>query len=190
LNRGRRARVWTGVAGLRSAFLIAIVAGLAAGTAPVAADSIVYRCFPNLCRVAPDGSDRAQLTRDASSGGPVYAWLSATRDGSRLGVPFGNRAHVLDGTGRHVAGPLPHSGGAVLETQISPDGAQVATIETITETLAPYPGGIPTPHRVLGRHRDLLGGHRAARARRQLRAERRGPGGKTSVSKTLTVSVR
>ena len=52
---------------------------------------------------------------------------------------------MLDGRGRRLAGPLPHSGGAVLVAQISPDGGQLATIETITETLAPFPGGIPTP---------------------------------------------
>ena len=46
-----------------------------------------------------------------------------------------------------MAGPLPHSGGAVLVTQISPDGGQIATIETITETLAPS-GRAPTPHQV------------------------------------------
>jgi hypothetical protein len=126
------------------AVLVATVAALALGAAPAAADSILYRCFPNLCRVAPDGSGRTQLTRDATDGGPVYAWLSATRDGSRLGVSFGNRAYVLDGSGPHVAGPLPSSGGPILVTQISPDGGQIATIETITETLAPYPGGIPT----------------------------------------------
>jgi len=141
-NRPGRARVSTGVRS--AAVLVATVAALA-GAAPAAADSIVYRCFPDLCRVAPDGSGRTQLTHDAADGGPVYAWLSASRDGSRLGVSFGNRAHVLDGRGRRVAGPLPHSGGAVLVTQISSDGGQLATIETITETLAPFPGGIPTP---------------------------------------------
>ena len=52
---------------------------------------------------------------------------------------------MLDGAGRRVAGRLAHSGGAVLVTQISPDGGQVATIEMITETLAPYPGGHPDP---------------------------------------------
>jgi WD40 repeat protein len=123
--------------------LIATVAALV-GAAPAAADSIVYRCFPDLCRVAPDGSGRTQLTHDATDGGPVYAWLSATRDGSRLGVSYGNRAHVLDGTGRRLAGPLPSSGGAVLQTHISPDGGQLATIETITETLPPS----PVPHQV------------------------------------------
>ena len=51
---------------------------------------------------------------------------------------------MLDGKGRRVSGPLPHSGGPVLVTHISPDGGQIATIETITETLAPFPGGIPT----------------------------------------------
>ena len=30
-------------------------------------------------------------------------------------------------------------------THISPDGGQLATIETITETLTPFPGGPPTP---------------------------------------------
>jgi dipeptidyl aminopeptidase/acylaminoacyl peptidase len=136
------------VARSRSAVLIATAAALAVAAAPAAADSILYRCFPNLCRVAPDGSGRTQLTRDAADGGPVYAWLSATTDGSRLGVSYGNRAYVLDGRGRRVAGPFEHSGGAVLVTQIRPDGGQVATIESITETLAPYPGGPPTPHQV------------------------------------------
>jgi WD40-like Beta Propeller Repeat len=133
------------VARLRSAVLIAVVAGLAAGAAPAAADSILYRCFPNVCRVAPDGSNRTQLTRDGVEPGPVYAWLSASRDGSRLGVSFGNRPHVLDATGRHLAGPVPNTGSPSLVAQISPDGAQIATIETIVETVLPYPGGPPTP---------------------------------------------
>jgi dipeptidyl aminopeptidase/acylaminoacyl peptidase len=124
--------------------LISAVAGLAVSAAPARADSILYRCYPNLCRVAPDGSGKTQLTRDGVEPGPVYAWLSASRDGSRLGVSFGNRVHVLDATGRHLAGPLPHSGGPTLVTQISPDGAQIASIETIIETLPPYPGGYPT----------------------------------------------
>ena len=118
---------------------------LAASAAPAAADSILYRCYPNLCRVAPDGSNQTQLTRDGATPGPVYAWLSSSRDGSRLGVSFGNRAHVLDATGRHLAGPLPNGGGAILVTHMSPDGEQIATIETIIETLPPYPGGFPTP---------------------------------------------
>lgn len=141
-NRAGRARVCTGVR--CAAALVAAVVALGLGAAPAAADSILYRCFPELCRVAPDGSGRTQLTRDASAGGPVYAWLSATRDGSRLGVSYGNRAHVLDGNGRRVAGPLPHGGGPIVATHISPDGGQIATIETITETLAPFPGGVPT----------------------------------------------
>jgi hypothetical protein len=129
----------------------AVVAGVVlavVAAVPARADSLVYRCFPNVCRVAADGSGQAPLTRDGTSGGPVYAWLSATRDGSRLGVSYGNRAYVLDGAGRRLAGPHPHSGGAVLVTQISPDGVQVATIETITETLSPFPGGPPTPRQV------------------------------------------
>jgi hypothetical protein len=123
------------------AVLIAIVSAVTAGVGagPAAADSIVFRCFPNLCRVAPDGSGRAQITHDAAAGGPVYGWLSATADGSALGVSYGNRSYVLDGSGRRLAGPLPHSGGAVLVTQIRPDGGQVATIESILEA-QPYPG--------------------------------------------------
>jgi hypothetical protein len=123
------------------AALIAIVSAVTAavGAAPTGADSIVFRCFPNLCRVAPDGSGRAQITHDAAAGGPVYGWLSATADGSRLGVSYGNRSYVLDGSGRRLAGPLPHSGGPVLVTQIRPDGGQVATIESIGE-IQPYPG--------------------------------------------------
>jgi hypothetical protein len=136
------------VARLGSAALIAVVTALGLGAAPARADSILYRCFPNLCRVAPDGAGRTQLTHDGVERGPVYAWLSAATDGSRLGVSYGNRAYVADGTGRRLTGPLKHSGGAVLVTHISPDGRQIATIETITETLPPYPGGPPTPHQV------------------------------------------
>jgi hypothetical protein len=123
------------------AVLIAIVSAVTAavGAGPAGADSILFRCFPHLCRVAPDGSARAQITHDAAPGGPVYGWLSATADGSRLGVSYGNRSYVLDGSGRRLAGPLPHSGGAVLVTQIRPDGGQVATIESILEA-QPYPG--------------------------------------------------
>ena len=93
------------MARLRSAAVIAVVTALALGAAPARADSILYRCFPNLCRVAPDGSGRTQLTHDGVEPGPVYGWLSATTDGSRLGVSYGNRAYVLDGRGRRVAEP-------------------------------------------------------------------------------------
>ena len=144
------------------AVLSVSAAVLAVGAAPAAADSILYRCFPNLCRVAPDGSGRTQLTHDAAGGGPVYAWLSASRDGSRLGVSSGNRAHVLDGSGRRVAGPLPSSGGAVLQTHISPDGGQLATIETITETLPPSPVPHQVPYLFVAR---IDGGGREAVAR-------------------------
>ncbi len=121
------------------AVLIAVVSAVTAavGAAPAEADSILFRCFPNLCRVAPDGSARARITHDAAAGGPVYGWLSATGGGSRLGVSYGNRSYVLDGSGRRLAGPLPHSGGPVLVTQIRPDGGQVATIESIGELQPP-----------------------------------------------------
>jgi WD40 repeat protein len=134
----------TGMA--RAALVVAVL--VLASAAPARADSILYRCFPNLCRVAPDGSGQAQLTRDGAEPGPVYAWLSATPDGSRLGVSYGNEAYVLDGNGRRVSGPHRHSGGPVLVTHISPDGGQMATIETIIETISPFPGGPPSPHAV------------------------------------------
>jgi len=127
---------------------VAVVAATAGGV-PAHADSIFYRCYPNVCRVAPDGSGQKQVTRNGALGGPAYGWLSASADGTRLGVSYGNRAHVLNGAGKKLAGPLPHSGGAVLETQIRPDGRQVATIETISESQppppgAPYPGPLLT----------------------------------------------
>ncbi len=129
------------------AAVLAVVLALATA-ASARADSILYRCFPNLCRVAPDGTGQAQLTRDGAEPGPVYAWLSATPSGSRLGVSYGNEAYVLDAKGRRLSGPHPHGGGPVLVTHISPDGGQMATIETLVETTTPFPGGPPTPHQV------------------------------------------
>lgn len=156
------------MARLLSAAVIAVVAGLTAGAVPAAADSILYRCFPNICRVAADGSNRTQVTRDGVEPGPVYAWLSASRDGSRLGVSFGNRVHVLDATGRHLAGPVPHTVGPALVAQISPDGAQIASIETIVETVTPFPGGPPvprpTPYLFVARAADGSGREVASRA--------------------------
>jgi dipeptidyl aminopeptidase/acylaminoacyl peptidase len=121
------------------AALIAAAAVLvvAASGAPARADSILYRCQPNICRVGPDGSGAKRVTRDGTRGGPAYGWLSASADGSRLGVSYGNRAHILNGSGKRLAGPLPHSGGAVLQAQIRPDGRQVATIETVGESIPP-----------------------------------------------------
>jgi hypothetical protein len=127
VSRARAAALITGVA----------VVVPVAGGGPAYADSILYRCQPNICRVAPDGSGQKRITRDGKAGGPAYGWLSASRDGSRLGVSYGNRAHVLNASGKRLAGPLPHGGGAVLVTQIRPDGRQVATIETIGESIPP-----------------------------------------------------
>jgi hypothetical protein len=123
----------------RAAALIAGVAlvAMTASAAVARADSILYRCFPNLCRVAPDGSGAHRVTRDGAMGGPVYGWLSASARGTRLGVSYGNRAFVLSASGRRLYGPLPHGGGAVLVTQISPDGSRIATIETIGESIPP-----------------------------------------------------
>jgi WD40 repeat protein len=113
----------------------AAVLVLAATEVSAHAASILYRCYPNICRVAPDGSGAERVTRDGTRDGPSYGWLSASGDGSRLAVSYGNRAHLLSGSGERLAGPLPHSGGAVLQTQIRPDGRQVATIETVGESI-------------------------------------------------------
>jgi WD40-like Beta Propeller Repeat len=102
--------------------------------------SIVFRCGPNLCRVAPDGSGRTQLTTNGRRGGPTHGWLSATGTGSRLGVAFGNKAYILNGSGRRVRGPF-QSSGAVLMAHIRPDGRRLATIEQVAELLRP---GAPT----------------------------------------------
>jgi WD40-like Beta Propeller Repeat len=130
-------------AGAAALIATAAVVAPTGGGVSARADSILYRCFPDLCRVAPDGSGAERVTRDGASGGPAYGWLSASDDGRRLGVSYGNRAYVLNASGRKLAGPLPHSGGAVLKTQIRPDGRQVATIETVGESEPPPLRPIP-----------------------------------------------
>jgi hypothetical protein len=87
--------------------------------------------------VAPDGTGNRQLTR----GGGTHTWLSASADGSRIAVVRSTCAHVLDGRGREVAGPLPR-GGTVVIAEVSPDGSQVATIELLPE-ITPAPVGSP-----------------------------------------------
>jgi hypothetical protein len=128
------------------ALAAAALAAPGGATAP-GPGSIVFRCGDNLCRVAPDGSGRTQLTANGRSGGPNYGWLSASRNGSRLGVAFGNKAYILDRSGRRVRGPF-RSSGAVLVTQIRPDGRQLVTIEQVAETLQSLPPPAP-PVRVL-----------------------------------------
>ena len=134
---------------------VAVAAAVLAFCGPAAADSLLYRCGDNVCRVAPDGTGRTQLTTDGRPGGPAYSWLSATRDGSRLAVAKGSFAYVLDGSGRRLDGPLTR-GGAVLVAQISPDGSQVATLELLGELAPPPfvapPGSPPT----LGLHPYLF----------------------------------
>ena len=129
-----------------SAALVTAVLATPTGVAN-ARSSIVFRCGDNLCRVAPDGSDRKRLTTNGRGNGPSYGWLSATRTGSRLGVAFGNRAYILSGSGRRVRGPFRNSG-AVLMAHIRPDGRRLATIEQVPETLQFLPPPSP-PQRVL-----------------------------------------
>ena len=136
---------------------------------PASADSLLYRCGPNVCRVAPDGTGRTQLTTDGRAGGPAYAWLSATRDGSRLAVVKGASAYVLDGSARRISGPL-QRGGAVLVAQIAPDGGQVATLELLGELTPPPVSAPPGSPPTLGLHPYLFlaridGGSRGVVAR-------------------------
>lgn len=115
----------------------------AAGAA--AADELLYRCYPNLCKIGPDGKGKRQLTRDGRRQGPVYAWVSASHNGKRLGISFGNDAYVADGAGRRRGDKYRDTGGAVPVVQISPDGRTLATIEPTVQLSPPPPGEITPP---------------------------------------------
>ena len=115
--------------------LIAVAAAVLA-TENAGADLLLYRCGTDVCRVAPDGSGKRQLTR-----GSTHTWLSASTDGKRLAVVRETFAYLLDGRGREVGGPLTR-GGTVVIAEISPDGSQVATIELLPE-ITPAPVGSP-----------------------------------------------
>ena len=117
------------------------MAAVAAGAVPASADTLVYRCGPNVCKAAPDGTGKQRLTTDGEPGGPLYSWLSASADGSRLAVVNATYAYVLNGKGRRLTGKLPRGGIGVI-AEISPSGAQVATVELLPE-VTPAPVGSP-----------------------------------------------
>ena len=119
----------------------AAVAVLCIDASPASADLLLYRCGPNICRAAPDGSGKRQLTTDGRPDGPLYSWLSATADGSRLAVVNATYAYVLDGSGRRITDKLPRSGIGVI-AEIAPDGSQIATVDLVPE-LTPAPVGSP-----------------------------------------------
>jgi hypothetical protein len=153
----------------RLAALAAAGAMALCAAAPARADSLLYRCGANVCRVAPDGTGRTQLTTDGRPQGPVYSWLSATRDGSRMAVSKATFAYVLDGSGHQVGGALPR-GGAALVAQIAPDGSQVATLELLPEQAPAPPTAPPGSPPTLGFHPYLFlaapdGGGRSVVAR-------------------------
>ena len=126
----------------RSAAIATIaVAALAVGAARASADTLVYRCGPNVCKAAPDGSGKQRLTTDGRPGGPLYAWVSASADGSRLAVVNATFAYVLNGRGRRITDKLPRGGIDVI-AEIAPDGTQVSTVELLPET-SPAPVGSP-----------------------------------------------
>ena len=124
--------------------VLALTAAVAPGTA-LAADDLLYRCYPNLCKVRPDGTKKRQLTRDGKRSGPVYAWVSASRNGKRLGISFGNDTYVANARGRRLGDNYRDTGGAVPVVQISPNGRILATIEPTLELQPPPPGEIIPP---------------------------------------------
>ena len=117
------------------------VAALAAGAGPAFADTLVYRCGPNICKAAPDGSGKRQLTTDGRPDGPLYSWVSASADGSRLAAVNATFAYILDGKGRRITDKL-RRGGIDVIAEISPDGTQVSTVELLFE-ISPAPVGSP-----------------------------------------------
>ncbi len=119
----------------------ASAAALTFATEPAQADRLVYRCGPNICRAAPDGTAKQRLTTDGRPQGPLYSWLSASADGSRLAVVNATYAYVLDGSGKRITDKLPRGGIAVI-AEIAPSGAQVATVDLLPE-VTPAPVGSP-----------------------------------------------
>jgi hypothetical protein len=142
VNPGRKRRIARALAAALALGLAAVAATAHAAGRQTPGGSILYRCGANLCRVAPDGSRRTDVTTDGRSAGPSYGSLSASTSGARLAVAFGNRASLLDRTGRRLGSPL-RSSGAVLVAAIRPDGRQIATIEQISELLHPPPPSPP-----------------------------------------------
>jgi hypothetical protein len=112
---------------------VAIVAGMVL-PATASADALIYRCGPNICGAAPNGTGKHRLTTDGKPNGPLYAWVSATADGSRMAVVNATYTYVLDGKGRRISDKLPRSG-AQLIAEISPSGAQIATVDLVPEYL-------------------------------------------------------
>jgi dipeptidyl aminopeptidase/acylaminoacyl peptidase len=116
--------------------LAAVAVVTAVVTTDAWADALLYRCGPNVCRAAPNGTAKQRLTTGAH-----VTWLSASGDGSRLAVADATFAYVLDARGRRIGGKLPR-GGTVVIAEISPDGSQVATVELLPE-ITPAPVGSP-----------------------------------------------
>jgi WD40-like Beta Propeller Repeat len=121
---------------MRLRCLLIAVAAAVISAETARADLLLYRCGDDVCRVAPDGTGKRKLTREGT-----HTWLSASADGRRLAVVRDTFAHLLDGRGRPVAGPLTR-GGTVVIAEIAPDGSQVATIELLPE-ITPAPVGSP-----------------------------------------------
>jgi dipeptidyl aminopeptidase/acylaminoacyl peptidase len=115
--------------GVTLALAAAVVVG---GAVPAVAPAsfIVFRCgasFENLCRIAPDGSAKAQLTSDGQPDPGDYASPSLSRDGSRLAFRKGDKLFVGDASA--TAATQIDPGNNHRELALRPDGLKVASIE-------------------------------------------------------------
>jgi hypothetical protein len=125
----RDTRVRFAVAGL----LLAL--GLAAPAE--AKDVVVHVCGKDLCRVAPDGTQKQRLTRDGARSGP-YSRPSISRTGRRLAYRKGNRGRVYTARvaktrlrGVRRIGPAPDGpdDATQFDVALSRDGRRVAWVE-------------------------------------------------------------
>lgn len=115
-------------AGVRSARAAALLLAwlVAFGLVPAAHAVIVYQCGNDLCRIAPDGSGRAQITSDGTGVSP-YTWPSLSRDGTRMAWIRNGDLYLGSATAQPSVGPIVRS--AAFDA-IRPDGAQVGVLET------------------------------------------------------------
>jgi WD40-like Beta Propeller Repeat len=117
--------------------LTGIVLALGLAAPAEAKDVVVYVCGKDLCRVAPDGSQRQRLTRDGARSGP-YSRPSISQRGRRLAFRKGTRGRVY--TARVAArrlrgvrriGPAPDGprDATQFDVALSRDGRRVAWVE-------------------------------------------------------------
>jgi dipeptidyl aminopeptidase/acylaminoacyl peptidase len=78
---------------LKALTAAAFALALLVAAAPAGASDVFYTCYPELCRVKPDGSGLRHLTHDGDDTvGDSYGDISASRDGR---LAFGHSGHVF-----------------------------------------------------------------------------------------------